>query len=104
MNRSNQRPGKLPRLGLAEEVVDMFAQHGFFIWGGDWNYPIDYQHFQVGPRSFVGTLLAMEPHKAEVLLDQYISLYISCKSRHQFDLQPRQIRAKCVAAVIAEMR
>ena len=104
VNRSNQRPGKLPRLGLAEEVVDIFAQYGFFIWGGDWNYPIDYQHFQVGPRSFVGTLLAMEPHKAEVLLDKYISLYLNCKNSHPFELQSKQIRAECVAAVTSEMR
>jgi hypothetical protein len=104
VNRSNQRPGKLPRPGLAEEVVDTFAQYGFFIWGGDWNYPIDYQHFQVGPRSFVGTLVAMEPHNAEVLLDKYISMYLNCKQRRQFKLKPKQVRAECVAVVIAEMR
>lgn len=104
VNRLNQRPGKLPRLGMAEDVVDTFAQFGFFIWGGDWNYPIDYQHFQVGPRSFVGTLVAMEPHKAEVLLDKYISMYLSCKQNRQSDLEQRKVRAECAGRVIAEMR
>jgi hypothetical protein len=89
---------------LAEEVVDTFAQYGFFIWGGDWNYPIDYQHFQVVPRSFMGTLVAMEPHKAEVLLDKYISMYLNCKQSLQFKLKPKQVRAECVAVVIAGMR
>jgi len=104
LNRLNQRPGKEPRPGLAEEVVDTFAQHGFFIWGGDWNYPIDYQHFQVGPRSFVGTLLAMAPHKAEVLLESYIGMYLSCKQSRQLDLSTLEVRAECVAVVITAMR
>lgn len=104
VNRSSQRPGKLPRLGLAEEVVDTFALHGFFIWGGDWDYPIDYQHFQVGPRSFVGTLAAMEPHKAEVLLDQYISLYRRCKQNRHPGLKLEEVRAECADIVISEMR
>ena len=27
---------------MAEEVVAIFAMHGFYFWGGDWDYPIDY--------------------------------------------------------------
>ena len=46
-NRRNDRPGKPCRPGMAEEVVTLFAQHGFTVWGGDWDAPIDYQHFQV---------------------------------------------------------
>lgn len=104
VNRSNQRPDKLPRPGFAEDVVDTFAQYGFFIWGGDWNYPIDYQHFQVGPRSFVGTLVDLEPHTAEVLLDKYILMYLNCKQRRQFEQKPKQVRAECAGAVIGKMR
>ena len=40
LNRANQRPGML------EPVVSIFTQHGL-IWGGSWNSPIDYHHFQV---------------------------------------------------------
>ncbi|MGI4775714.1 MAG: M15 family metallopeptidase [Janthinobacterium lividum] len=41
LNRNNQRPG------MVESVVDVFKKHGFDIWGGHWNNPIDYHHFQV---------------------------------------------------------
>ncbi len=40
LNRHNQRPGML------EAIVDIFKQYGFPIWGGHWNEPIDYHHFQ----------------------------------------------------------
>jgi hypothetical protein len=32
---------------MAEEVVALFAAHGFPVWGGYWDAPLDYQHFQV---------------------------------------------------------
>lgn len=50
LNRSNIRPGML------EPVVPIFKKHGFTEWGGNWNTPIDYHHFQV-PRSQVEELL-----------------------------------------------
>ena len=40
LNRTNDRPG------MAEPVVEIFKAHGFNVWGGNWNTPIDYQHFQ----------------------------------------------------------
>lgn len=46
LNRRAVRPGKPRRAGMAEEVVDLFAAAGFSIWGGDWDAPLDYQHFQ----------------------------------------------------------
>lgn len=39
LNRHNQRPGML------ESVTSIFEKHGF-IWGGRWNSPIDYHHFE----------------------------------------------------------
>ncbi len=39
LNRHNQRPGML------EPVVFIFEKHGF-IWGGLWDSPIDYHHFE----------------------------------------------------------
>jgi hypothetical protein len=39
LNRHNLRPGML------ETVVPIFTTHGF-IWGGKWDNPIDYHHFE----------------------------------------------------------
>lgn len=47
VNRRPHRPGKADRPGLAEEVVDIFVRNGFTQWGGDWDDPIDYQHFDI---------------------------------------------------------
>jgi hypothetical protein len=41
LNRHNLRPGML------EPVVHIFRAHALSVWGGDWNNPIDYHHFQV---------------------------------------------------------
>jgi hypothetical protein len=46
-NRLKSRPGKPCRPGMAEDVVALFAEHGFPVWGGYWDTPLDYQHFQV---------------------------------------------------------
>lgn len=48
LNRLSARPGKPVRPGMAEAVVSLFAHYGFTIWGGYWDTPIDYQHFQFG--------------------------------------------------------
>lgn len=42
LNRHNLRPGML------ETVVPIFIKHGF-IWGGKWDNPIDYHHFEYRP-------------------------------------------------------
>ena len=47
-NRLTHRPGKPDRRGLAEDVVAIFAANGFSDWGGYWDDPIDYQHFDIG--------------------------------------------------------
>ena len=41
LNRHNQR------MGMVEPIVGIFKKYGFNIWGGEWNSPIDYHHFQV---------------------------------------------------------
>ena len=46
LNRLAKRPGKLARPGMAEPVVRLFAEQGFTLWGGYWDSPVDYQHFQ----------------------------------------------------------
>ena len=41
LNRTNQRAG------MVEQIVTLFAYYGFTVWGGSWNEPLDYHHFQI---------------------------------------------------------
>jgi len=65
LNRTNLRPG------MAEGVVEIFAKHGFKVWGGQWNNPIDWQHFQPS-RPVAQLLAAMQPEHAEALFNMYV--------------------------------
>ncbi len=76
-NRLTLRPGKTIRKGMAEEVVDVFADHGFLIWGGDWDAPIDYQHFQIS-RSLAQKLTALPVAQAQVVFNDYVKNYRAC--------------------------
>jgi hypothetical protein len=51
------------RAGMAEQVVEIFKRNGFTVWGGKWNKPIDWQHFQVS-RSLAQLLAVMTPQDA----------------------------------------
>ena len=62
-NRRLERLGKEDRKGMAEEVIALFAQHGFYWWGGYWDTPMDYQHFQLSG-SMTRLYVAMEPKVA----------------------------------------
>jgi hypothetical protein len=103
VNRLNQRPGKASRSGMAEDVISIFAEHGFFVWGGNWNYPIDYQHFQVGPRSFVEALISAKKDDAIRLLEQYISMYLTCRGIKSSEQDQIKMRAECIDKVIKDM-
>ncbi len=103
VNRLNHRPGKPRRQGMAEDVVDLFAEHGFFLWGGYWNYPIDYQHFQVGPRSFVEALVAMAPEEGEKVLNRFIDMYVNCRKTNGSEYDLAKVRAKCIDVVLSGM-
>ncbi|OJW70322.1 MAG: hypothetical protein BGO68_02510 [Candidatus Amoebophilus sp. 36-38] len=63
-NRMLARLGKATRAGMAEEVINIFAENGFYWWGGYWDTPIDYQHFQVSSM-FAQLYLAMNPQEAK---------------------------------------
>lgn len=76
-NRMRQRPGKPMRQGMAEEVVQLFAQHGFLIWGGDWDDPIDYQHFQVS-RRLAEQLANLPAEKARAVFERHVQQYREC--------------------------
>ena len=101
VNRSNVRPNKQARIGMAEDVVDLFADHGFFIWGGDWNYPIDYQHFQIGPRHFVEKLASIDVTQGRALLEEHIRRYKTCRSNST--KRTKQARKACIEDVLINM-
>ncbi len=77
-NRLNDRPGKISRLGLAEAAVEVFANDGFMIWGGYWDDPIDYQHFQVS-RRLAGILSRLSPDEAKAKFESYVVRYRACR-------------------------
>lgn len=76
-NRLQQRPGKSTRKGMAEDVVALFAEHGFVIWGGDWDAPIDYQHFQTS-RALAKRLAALSATEGRAVFSSYVQSYRSC--------------------------
>lgn len=47
------------KLGMVEDVVSIFEEQGFVVWGGSWTTPIDYHHFQL-PRSMSELLVSIE--------------------------------------------
>lgn len=102
INRMEHRPGKPPRAGMAEDIVLIFAEHGFFVWGGYWDYPIDYQHFQVGPRSFVKKLTGLDWESGLALLDRYIFTYKNCRKAGGGIMEQRH--TICVEGVLKEMQ
>lgn len=64
LNRTNKRPG------MVESLQELFNQNGFTTWGGDWNDPIDWQHFQP-PRSVAQVLAVMNSEDAALFFKMY---------------------------------
>jgi len=104
LNRSEHRPNKAKRPGMSESVVAVFAKYGFFVWGGDWNYPIDYQHFQIGPRSFVEALVKRDFEGGSELFAEFISMYKNCYSKDVDENNSDGLRVRCVEKVIMAMK
>jgi len=65
-NRLEKRLGKPKRSGMAEEVIGIFSANGFYWWGGYWDTPIDYQHFQLNGM-LAELYLTMKPQAAKSL-------------------------------------
>lgn len=68
INRLRAQEEGLP--GLAEKVQDIFKRNGFTRWGGMWNFPIDWQHFEV-PRPVTELLTKISPKDAKALFEMY---------------------------------
>ena len=80
------------RPGMAETVIDVFADNGFLIWGGDWHDPIDYQHFQVG-RDLAEKLARLPSAAAKEIFEKRLEQDRQCrhsgKSRTACNSTPR---------------
>jgi hypothetical protein len=81
--------------GTTEAVVDIFAENGFFIWGGSWHDVIDYQHFQVG-RKTAERLAAAPPAQARGIFAQIVDRYQACWQASADKDQAN--RKRCIAA------
>lgn len=94
-NRLKLRPGKAPGRGMAEEAVRIFADNGFLVWGGHWDNPIDYQHFQVS-RKLAEHLVALPPQQGQVLFSRHVDDYRTCMRKNS--AQPGSLsRMRCAA-------
>jgi len=78
LNRLNDRPWRADRPGMTEAIVDVFADHGFPIWGGYWDDPIDYQHFQVS-RKLADQLVRLPSADAQALFERHLQHYLACR-------------------------
>lgn len=95
------------RPGMAESVVDLFAYHGFLTWGGYWNDPLDYQHFEIGPRAFIERVYAADPPDSihpvngRNLFDRYVNAFRLCLAANRSRApDPSQLRAACARETI----
>lgn len=93
-NRSNLRPAKASRPGMAEELIDIFAQNGFLVWGGDWDAPIDYQHFQV-ERKMAERMATLTVNQARAHFTGYVQRYRTCLGKNQH-VHKETRRAQCI--------
>jgi hypothetical protein len=66
LNRHNRKAG------MVEDLVELWAERGFFIWGGRWTTPIDYHHFQT-PRGLAELLVMMNKADGARLFDLCIN-------------------------------
>jgi D-alanyl-D-alanine carboxypeptidase len=87
LNRLSERPWKRPRRGMAELVVRIFANEGFIVWGGYWDDPIDYQHFQV-PRKLAERLASLSPSEATKSFDRVVDRFQACERKHRLRTLP----------------
>ncbi|AEE50238.1 M15 family metallopeptidase [Haliscomenobacter hydrossis] len=88
-NRMLDRLGKTRRKGFAEEIVEVFARHGFYGWGGYWDTPIDYQHFQLS-RSVSEILVLMDPLTAANFFTQTVQFYKQHKRAIEDELDKKK--------------
>ena len=74
LNRYFNRKGKEEKdIGkVNKEVVDIFRKYGYDVWGGYWDFPIDYQHFQVSTKEFAQILMFANKKDAKKIFKKHI--------------------------------
>jgi hypothetical protein len=74
LNRDRIRPGKAVHEGVIDAtIIDIFRRNGFNIWGGHWDTPLDYHHFQL-PNQLARLLLQMKKADAAELFQLHLKL------------------------------
>jgi hypothetical protein len=69
LNRSKNFSGKID-----ERVMEIFAKNGFPIWGGNWQNPKDYHHFEILP-NISQLLITMNKQDSQTFLTKSIEFY-----------------------------
>ena len=76
LNRKLERPNKPYGYGKIDySIVKIFQKNGFDIWGGNWDNPIDYQHFQVSSRKFAELLINIDKNDAKRIFNKHIQCF-----------------------------
>ena len=83
--------------GMAEPVVELFAEHGFSVWGGCWRNPTDYQHFQIS-RRLAQELARLSAKDAKARFEQHVRHSRDC--RRAAGAVKGSSRAHCNAACL----
>lgn len=87
INRSNIRAGMVESVineEARETIVDLFNQHGFSIWGGVWNDPIDWHHFQLN-RDQANVLLELSFPEGVKYFEQFTRKKVSSNPNQSED-------------------
>jgi len=100
LNRLNVRPNEPVYPGRTEGIIDIFASNGFLMWGGYWDTPLDYHHFQIGRASFVEYLARVSPAVAAGAVTTYVQAYRSCMLQRPMEREHDTRRATCVRQVV----
>jgi hypothetical protein len=66
LNRNIIRAGM-----VTSREAEVFARYGFTVWGGMWQIPIDYMHFQT-TRAIAKILVTLPPNEASTFWNYYL--------------------------------
>ena len=100
LNRSENRPGKDKRDGLVEPIVQIMRDNGFTVWGGDWDFPLDYHHFQI-PIPLAELLAKQTPEDAKQTFAAHTRFYQHYKRDLLEDVK-QSIKADNIVALYQE--
>ena len=90
ITRDKYREGKPVHKGIiTTEIVDAFKENGILRWGGDWNNPIDYQHFEIYRDNSI-LFLTMTKDESIEYFNKYKNFYNSCKAEYPVEYSERK--------------